>query len=350
MEKRILGRTGMEVSVIGFGGIPIQKLPFEEAATLLNRALDLEINFIDTARGYTDSEQKIGRALASRRGEFLLASKSMARDGEAMAEELETSLRELRTDCIDLYQLHALPSIEELDRVIAPGGAYDTLVKARQAGKIRFIGVTGHLREVLLRAVETDLFDTVQHPFNPIETEWAQDVIPAARARNVGLIGMKPAAGGAISNVPAALRFELTGLSTEAEPIDNHDFSGGMDLVIPGMDSLAQVEQNAEVGTSLRPPDPGEMTDLEADIQRWQGAFCRRCGYCMPCPEGLSIPFLLLIQAYYERYNLQEWARERLSGLEKKYDDCAACGHCLELCPYELKIPDLMAAAGKQVT
>ncbi|MCP4547924.1 MAG: aldo/keto reductase [bacterium] len=334
MQKRTLGKTGFEAGVIGFGGIPLQKLSRERSTELLHQALDLGINFIDTARGYTDSEEKIGRALRDRRHEYILATKALSRDAEGMASELATSLSELRTDCIDLYQIHALPSVEVLEDILAPGGAYQVLAQAREEGRIKSIGVTGHGRPVLQRAIETGLFDTVQHPFNPIEDEWSDDVIPAAKRAGMGIIAMKPIAGGAISSVPAALRFEL---------------DSGIDVLIPGMDSLAQLEENTAVGRNLRPPDEADLQACAADKKTWDGEFCRRCGYCLPCPNGLQIPFLLLIQAYYERYDLADWALERLAGLERKYGDCIACGECLPRCPYNLPIPELMAKADRQV-
>ncbi|MBN2169751.1 MAG: aldo/keto reductase [Candidatus Krumholzibacteriota bacterium] len=334
METRRLGRTDLAVSVIGFGGIPIQKLSFDEAGRVLAAALDAGITFFDTARGYTDSEEKMGRALAGRRDALVLATKSLERDPARLAADVDRSLVNLRTDRIDLYQVHNVADDAQLDAVLAPGGVYETLDRARRAGKIRFIGVTGHKRSVLVRAVETGLFDTVQHPFNPIEAEWADDLIPLARRLDVGRIAMKPAAGGAIRDVPAALRWEL---------------AGGMDVVIPGMQSLEEVAANAAVGEALREPMPGELAGLMRDKQEWGACFCRRCGYCLPCPEGLNIPFLLLIQAYYARYDLKDWALERLAGLEKRYADCVACGTCVERCPYQLPIPDLMAAATGEV-
>jgi hypothetical protein len=334
MKKRILGRTGLEVSAIGFGGIPIQGVSDAEADAIVGAALDSGITLFDSARGYTDSEAKLGRALAGAGGEIVVATKTMARTAAAMAADIETSLRNLKRDAIDLYQLHNVASDDVLSQVLAPGGAYEAMDRARRDGKIRFIGVTGHSREALLRAVATDLFDTVQHPYNPLEPEWRGDVIPAARARGLGIIGMKPVAGGALGDAPAALRFAL------------HD---GVDVAIPGMDAIAQVVENAAVGAALEPPSPADLASFAEDARRWGGRFCRRCGYCKPCPNGLDVPFLLLIEAYYTRYDLRAWALERLAGLEKKYADCAACGECAARCPYGLPIPELLAAAAAKV-
>ena len=324
----------MEVSVVGFGGIPIQGLTASEAERVLLRALDRGINFFDSARAYTDSEEKMGRALHAHRDRIHLASKALSRGAGGMRKELETSLRNLRTDMIDLYQVHSVGSLEELERILAPGGAYGELAKAREEGKIRWIGVTGHSRPVLFKAAGTGLFDTVQLPFNPIENEWEDEVLPAAREAGLGTIGMKPVAGGAIRNVGASIRFTLT---------------RGIDVSIPGMDSVEQVDENASIGEGLRAPTGEELAALEKEKELWGEKFCRRCAYCMPCPEGLNIPFLLLIEGYYTRYELHGWARERLAALPKTFGDCTACGECLEKCPYDLPIPDLMKEAATRV-
>jgi len=327
MIKRRLGRTDIEVAAVGFGGIPIQGLSFPEAERVLLRAVDRGIEFFDSARGYTDSEEKIGRALAGQRHKVVLASKAMSRDAASMRGELETSLRNLRTDMIDLYQCHAVGSEGQLERVLGPGGAFETLSLAREQGKVRWIGITGHSRPVLLKAVGTGLFDTVQFPLNPIETEWEYDVVPAAARNGTGTIGMKPVAGGAIRNAVLSIRYSLT---------------HGIDVSIPGMDSVEQVDENCLAAETRAPLSEEELALLAAEKELWGGKFCRRCGYCMPCPNGLNIPFLLLIEAYYTRYGLRDWALQRLAGLEKKFGDCASCGECLEKCPYELPIVDLL--------
>ena len=334
MEKRKLGTTDMIVSVVGFGGIPIQGVSVEEADRIFKSALDCGITFFDSARAYTDSEEKMGRALAGARDSLCLASKALSRTASKLADEIDASLRNLRTDRIDLYQLHSVGSLAELETVLSPGGAYDALVEARAAGKVRWFGITGHSRDVMLKAIETGRFHTVQFPFNPIEIEWEEAIIPAAKQAGIGTICMKPFAGGAIRNNRGALRYELT---------------HGMDVVIPGMDSIEQVVENSSVGKKIFPPSEADLVDLHAERVRWGEKFCRRCGYCMPCPNGLNIPFLFLIDAYYTRYELRDWALARLATLEKKYGDCAACGECLKKCPYGLPVPDMMKDASTRV-
>jgi predicted aldo/keto reductase-like oxidoreductase len=334
MEKRFLGNTDMEVSVVGFGGIPIQQLSLGEAERVLLRALERGINFFDSARGYTDSEEKIGIALSAHRDKIFLASKALSRSAAKFEKELEASLRNLRADMIDLYQLHSVDSLEQLEKALAPGGAYEALTRAREAGKIRWIGITGHSRSVHHKALQTGLFDTAQFPFNPIESEWETDFIPAAKEAGIGTIGMKPAAGGAISNVKHSILFTL---------------NRGIDVSIPGMNSTAQVDENTSIGDRLEPLTDTQLDELRREREIWSGKFCRRCAYCMPCPNGLNIPFLFLIEAYYTRYNLREWALARLKTQKMTFKDCDACGECLEKCPYELPIPDLMADAARRV-
>lgn len=334
MLTRTLGRTSLEVSVIGFGGIPIQRLAMQDAVKVLHKALDQEINFFDTARGYTDSEEKIGQALSKARDGIYLASKAMSRDAVGMTKEIETSLRNLRVETIDLYQVHALGSFEQLEEVLSPHGAYSALDNARKQGKIRYLGVTGHVREVLCKAIKTGLFDTAQFPYNPIETEWEEEALPEAKKRGLGVIGMKPVAGGALRSVGAALKFSL---------------HRGIDVVIPGMDSISQVVENASIGKQLLPPDQDDMLSLDKERRLWGDRFCRRCGYCMPCQNGLDIPTLLLLQAYHQRYGLVDWAKNRLEALSKSYTDCQACGDCLSRCPYELPIPELIQQAATEM-
>jgi len=329
-----LGKTGLNVHRIGFGGIPIQRLSMEEAERLIRYALDRGINFFDTARGYTDSERKLGQVLSRKRSQVLIASKSFGRDGVSIRRDLETTLRELDTDYIDLYQFHNLASVPDLERVTAPGGALEELVKAREHGKIRLIGITGHKPWIVLKALRLFTFATIQIPFNFMETTALDELIPAARTAGVGIIAMKPIGGGNIQARSANFRFI---------------FQKGIDIAIPGIDQIAQVDDNLSVLEKLRAPTVAEMKALEREKARLGNDFCRRCEYCQPCPQGLPVAFLHVLKNYFYLYDLKDWVLERLAALNKTYDDCTSCRSCVEKCPYHLDSPEVFRRTGEAI-
>lgn len=205
MEYRTLGKTGLKISRMGFGGIPIQKIDEEGTKKLLHAMAEKGINYIDSARGYTVSERYIGYGLEGIRDKFVLATKSMARTKEAMAADIETSLNNFRTDYIDLYQVHN-PSMEQLDQVIGEGGALEALIEAKAAGKIGHIGLTAHSTAVFERALELDWVETIMFPYNIVEQQGAE-LIRKCAEKNIGFIDMKPLAGGAIEDGTLALRY-----------------------------------------------------------------------------------------------------------------------------------------------
>ncbi|MCU0287015.1 MAG: aldo/keto reductase [Acidobacteria bacterium] len=321
----LLGKTGLKVNPIGFGGIPIQRLTFEESDKLLKTALDMGINFFDSSRVYTDSEEKFGRVFSQYpRDKFIIASKTFSRDAENATADLETALKLLKTDYIDLYQCHNISGEDQIEKTFGPHGAIEALLKAQKEGKIRFIGITGHKPPILMQALRIFPFATVQVPLNYIEQACVPELLPYAKEKGLGIIAMKPVAGSAFKNVPLALRFSL---------------AAGADVVIPGMDAVYQLAENL---TALEKPGPlntAELTILEEEKKGLEANFCRRCEYCMPCPQGLPISFLHVLRAYFLRYNLQTWALERIANLPKSYKDCIACGECIKKCPYELDSP-----------
>lgn len=335
MKYRVLGKTGLKVSAIGFGGIPIQRVSVQEATQIVERALDLGINFFDTARGYTDSEPKLGAVLKRRRAEAIIASKSMARTKEAMTADIKKSLAELGVDYIDLYQLHNVRYDNELDRVLAPDGALAALSEAKKEGLIGHIGITGHIKGLLVKALKTsDVLETVQFPFNAVEEAESRELLDVAQKVNAGVIAMKPLAGGALKNAGPALRFIL-----------EHPAA----IAIPGMDTVEQVEANALIGDKLEPMSDAERELLNKEAVSLGTAFCRRCEYCQPCPEGVEIPMVFLLDGYFTRYNLQDWARQRYSELKVKAGSCIECGQCEEKCPYELPIRKMLAEAAARL-
>lgn len=319
MEKMILGRTGLEISRSGFGALPIQRVSFEEAARLLNRALDAGINYIDTARAYSDSEAKIGAGIGNRRNEFFIATKTHAKTGEALKKDLETSLRELKTDVIDVYQFHN-PGF-----VPVPGGEdglYDAAVQARREGKIRFIGITQHSIERAFQAVNSGLYDTMEYPFNHLSTERDRELVRLCGEKNVGFVAMKALSGGLVTDA----RLPFVFLREYANVVPIWGFQKMEEL-----NQIIDMEQNPPVRTD-------EIDRLiERDRRELSGAFCRSCGYCLPCPADIKIPqanrmMQLLGRAVWQNYVTAEWQREM-----EKIEDCVHCGACAKRCPYGLK-------------
>ena len=238
MEYRILGKTGLKVSVIGFGGIPVQRISKEEAIKVIEKAEELGINFIDTARGYGISEIFIGEALKGRREKWIIASKTMARDKETMKTEIDISLNNLNTDYIDLYQFHNVRTMEDYEKILSENGAYEALQEAKLVEKIRHIGITSHSIDVLKIAVESRKFDTIMYPYNIVETQ-AYELFKRAKELNIGVIAMKPMAGGALTDGTIAMKFILENKS--------------ITTAIPGMASIKEVEENSKVGSSFVP-------------------------------------------------------------------------------------------------
>lgn len=334
MEKRRLGRTGLEVTVISFGALPIQRTSLDDAGPVLQAALNAGINFIDTARGYSDSEEKIGRHIAARRCEYYLATKSRARDKAGMANDIATSLNKMKTDAIDLYQIHNIKTRQELDAVMAPGGALEALEEAKAQGRIGHIGVTGHNIDLLVEAIKSDRFSTVQVPFNHIERHALQELVPLAQQMDIGIIVMKPLGGGQMQNAELALRFVL-----------NH----GISVAIPGMDEVRHIEENLRAARPIRPLTVQEQAELAQEAETLGPNFCRRCGYCMPCTVGIDIPTSFILHLQYVRYDMKTVIPERYAGLKVKASECIECGICEQRCPYDLPIRDKLKAVARDL-
>ena len=326
MEYRTLGKTGLSVSRLGFGGIPIQRIDAEGTKVLMQKMLAEGINFIDTARGYTVSEEYLGYALEGIRDKFIIATKSMARTKDAMAKDIDISLKNLRTDYIDLYQVHnATP--EQLTQVIAPGGALEALLEAKAAGKIGHIGLTSHSLDTFKMALDMDWVETFMFPYNIVETQ-AEKLIRQCGEKNIGFICMKPLAGGAIEDATLALRW-----------ICDND---AVTVVIPGMAEDKELRQNI-AAVSNTSPLSGEERSAALEVRSALGSnFCRRCNYCQPCPQGINISGSFLFEGYLSRYGLADWARERYATLPVTASDCIGCGACESRCPYNLPIREML--------
>ena len=331
MEYVTLGRTGMKISRLGFGGIPIQRIDAPAAKELLEAVRAAGINYIDTARGYTVSEELIGQAIEGHRDEFILATKTMARDREAMAKDINTSLKNLRTDYIDLYQVHN-PNLQQLEQVCAPGGALEALMEAKEAGKIGHLGLTAHSAEVFEKALDLPWVETIMFPYNLVETQ-GEALMAKAAEKNIAVIAMKPLAGGAIEDGRLALRY------IRQNP--------NVTVLIPGMYCPEEVGKNVEAVSDASPLSTEEKARIEEIRQQLGTNFCRRCNYCAPCTVGIGIPNVFLFQGYLRRYGLGDWARDRYNAMAVKAGDCVECGACEERCPYHLPIREMLKAAAK---
>ena len=332
MEYRILGKTGLRVSRMGFGGIPIQRIDAEGTKKLMHAMLDMGINYIDSARGYSVSEEYIGYGLEGIQEHFILATKSMARTKDAMAADIDISLRNYRTDYIDIYQMHN-PSLAELEAVQQEGGALEALLEAKAAGKIRHIGVTCHSDAVFKAALELPWVETVMFPYNIVETQ-GEKLVKQAFEKNIGFIAMKPLAGGAIEDADLAMRYLAA---------DQY-----VTLAIPGMASIQELEQNAAAFSDTSPLTAEEKAKCLQIRSSLGTEFCRRCNYCAPCPQGIVIPNVFTFLAYTDRYDLGDWARSRYKVMKAHASDCIGCGSCESRCPYSLPIRKMLKTAAER--
>ncbi|MCW4037478.1 MAG: aldo/keto reductase [Candidatus Bathyarchaeota archaeon] len=329
MKERLLGRTGLTVKTLGFGGIPIQRVSEEDAIHVVRRCYELGINYFDTARNYTVSEERIGRALEDVREEVYLTTKSSRRSREGVLEELEVSLTNLRTSWIDVYQLHNVSSREAWEQVKASHGALDALYEARDMGKIRHIGVTSHDPSLLTEIVAEDIFETVMIPFNYLTSLPADELLPVCHEVKVGTVIMKPFGGGALSNATLALKFLLG---------DEH-----VDVVIPGMLSVAEVEENIAVASGIYTLTDAELDLIEKNREALGDQFCRACDYCQPCPQEIPISRLLRWETVEKRMGWSPRFETRFREGVAKASTCIDCGECESRCPYHLPIRELLA-------
>lgn len=326
MEYRILGKTGLKISTLGFGGIPIQRIDADGTRVLMEHLVEEGINFIDTARGYTVSEGYLGYALEGIREKFVIATKSMARTRDAMAADIETSLQNLKTGYIDLYQCHN-PSLAQLEQICGEGGALEALTEAKSSGKIRHIGLTAHSLEVFEKALELPWVETIMFPYNIVESQ-GTGLIEKCAEKNVGFIVMKPLAGGAIDDATLALRYVCS--------------NPHISVVIPGMAELKEIRQNAAAVADTTPLTEAEQEKIQLIRKELGNQFCRRCNYCAPCAVGIPIPNIFTFEGYLSRYGLASWAKERYASLPKNASDCIGCGICETRCPYHLPIRSML--------
>jgi len=319
-----LGKTGIAVEKNAFGCLPIQRIPKEEAVRLLRKAFDGGIRFFDTARMYSDSEEKVGEAFEGIRDQLYIATKSHAKTGEELNEHLSQSLRNLRTDYIDLYQFH------QATRCIRPGdgsGLYEAALEAKEQGKIRHIGITTHRFEVALEAIESGLYETLQFPFCYLANEKDLEVVQACKEANVGFIAMKALSGGLLTNAAACAAW-----------LNQYDHV----LPIWGVQKESELDEFLDFVSNPPVLDDELSAVVERDRAQLQGEFCRGCGYCMPCPAGIEINNCARMSLMIRRAPTAAWTDEKGQERMRKIEHCLNCGACSAKCPYGLDTPRLL--------
>lgn len=327
MEKIRLGRTNLMVSRLGFGGIPIQRVSEDEAVAVVQRCLELGINFLDTANGYTTSEERIGKAIAGQREGLILATKSLDRTHQGVENHLKLSLERLGVESIDLYQFHNVSDADTLNKIIAPGGLMTVVEEARKAGVVKHVGITSHQIDTAKEAVKSGCFETIMFPFNFITGEAADELLPLAREHDVGFIAMKPLAGGMLDN--AALAFKYLLQFPDVVPI-------------PGMENLAEIEEIVRIVMQSPVLTAAERAEMARMRQELGTKFCRRCDYCQPCCEGIAISMVMQTESLLKRLpEVRLFSGGFADELEKAVN-CVRCGDCEARCPYNLPIMEMM--------
>jgi uncharacterized protein len=326
MEKVRLGRTNLIVSKLGWGGIPIQRVGEREAVSVIRAVIEMGVNLLDTARAYTNSEHRIGLALEKTDRPVILSSKSLVKTAK-IYNDVQESLKQLRVRKVNIYHLHSVSSFGDYERVMAPGGAYEGLKRARDEGLIDHIGVTSHNLNILERAVQDGDFEVIMGCYSFLEPDAAGKVFPLAREKDVGILAMKPFSGGVIEEAGPALRFVLSMANI---------------VPIPGSETLEKARENWKIfteGYSLTEKDKERIEALKKEFDR---QFCRRCDYCQPCTEKINIQFAVGLKSIIKRFGPQAREVGWMKDLIEKARNCSECGECLLRCPYQLPIPDMI--------
>ena len=324
MKMIPFGQTGMTVSATGFGAIPIQRITSQESTKILRKAYDAGITFFDTARGYTDSEEKIGFALSDVREKIIITTKTHAHNYDSVMKDLETSLSLLKTDYIDVYQLH------NPDFIPVPGDEsrlYNAMEDAKKAGKIRHIGITNHRLDLANEAVDTGLYESLQFPVSCLSSDDDFKLVKKCGEKGVGFIAMKALAGGLITNAKAAFAF--------LRQYDN---------VVPiwGIQHMRELDEFIALENDPPALDGDMLASIEKDRAELSGSFCRGCGYCLPCPAEIPIPMaarlsFMMGRSRYEQFLKDDWAAQM-----ERINDCKHCDHCKAHCPYGLDTPEVL--------
>ncbi len=326
MEKVRLGRTNLIVTKLGWGGIPIQRVGEREAVSVIQAVIEMGVDLLDTARAYTNSEHRIGLALHRTDRPVILSTKSLVRT-EKIHNDVHESLKQMGVKKIDIYHLHGVSSFEDYQKVMAPGGAYEGLLRARDEGLIDHIGITSHSLDVLEKAVQDDRFEVIMACYSFLEPAAEQKVFPLAKEKDIGILAMKPFSGGVIENAGPALKFVLSTPNI---------------VPIPGSETLEKARENWKIFKEDYSLSEKDIAQIEIIKKEFERQFCRRCDYCQPCTEKINIQFAVGLKSILKRFG--PGAREVgwMKDLINKARNCSECGECLPRCPYQLPIPDMI--------
>lgn len=324
MSNVTLGKTGLVINKNGFGALPIQRITKKDAVYLLQKAFYNGINYFDTARGYSDSEEKLGAAFSYTRDRIIISTKTGAKTVDEFWKDLEQSLRNLQTDYIDIYQFHNPAFCPKPDD---KSGLYNAMLEAKKQGKIRFIGITNHRLSVAKEATESNLYDTLQFPFSYLASEEEKKIVELCRNKNIGFIAMKALAGGLITDSAAAYAY-----------LDQFNH------VAPIWGIQKEKELDEFLLYNVKPPILTEERKERIDLERKElsGDFCRGCGYCLPCPAGIEINMCARMSLLLRRAPRDDFLSEKWQKNMEKIEDCQHCNECVSRCPYELNTPELL--------
>ncbi len=325
MEKIRLGKSGMEVTKVGFGGIPLQRLSEQRSVEVIRRALDQGIDWIDTAHGYGTSEESIGKALKGYSG-IRIFTKGPAQQPEAIREQMELSFKRLEVDVIDLYQFHYVKG-RNAWKQMQENGTVDVILEAKREGRIRHIGASAHTKEAALAVLEHPEIEVLQFPFNFIMVEDGEEILSSCRKSQVGLIAMKPFGGGVLSDAEVCVRF----------------FTDCPDVVLdPGFEKAEEVDEVVGLCDAAAGLTEENRRTIERLRRELGTRFCRRCEYCMPCPQGVKITTVMNTESFLKRFPKDRLFSGSFAGGIDSHDNCIECGECEEKCPYDLPIIETM--------
>jgi predicted aldo/keto reductase-like oxidoreductase len=328
VDKFRFGKTNMMVTRLGFGGIPIQRLNEADAIAVIKRCLHHGINYLDTANGYSTSEERIGKAVKGQRDKVFLATKSGARNADDLQKHLQLSLTRLDVSHIDLYQFHGVNTNDHLNKILEPGGLLAIVEKAKTQGLVKHIGITCHQIDVAKKAVESDQFETLMFPFNFITSEAATELLPLCRQHDVGFVCMKPLAGGMLDNASLCFKYLF-------------QFK---DIVsIPGIEKISEIDEIVKILKESPEMTLADETQMKKMKDELGSHFCHRCDYCQPCTTGIPISTVMTAGSFYKRLPPERFYSPMVGGAMEKAAKCSECGECEKRCPYNLPIRKVLA-------